>query len=87
MQRTLDTPYIVTDPRICHGKITFRGTRVFVADILNDIARDQDRQFISKNWHGLALEAIAEAVRLANQTFSEYADEYIVEYVIEDVPV
>ena len=22
--------YIVADPRICHGKPTFRGTRVFV---------------------------------------------------------
>ena len=26
--------YIVTDPEICHGKPTFRGTRVLVADVL-----------------------------------------------------
>jgi uncharacterized protein (DUF433 family) len=28
--------YIVADPAICHGKPTFKGTRVFVADVLAD---------------------------------------------------
>jgi len=86
MPRTLDTEYIVTDPKICHGKITFRGTRVFVADILNDVARGKDRRFISKNWHELPQPAVAEAVRLASKTFEEYADEYVIAYVSEKVP-
>lgn len=30
--------YIVADPRICHGKLTFRGTRIFVADVLEQVA-------------------------------------------------
>jgi uncharacterized protein (DUF433 family) len=27
--------YIVVDPAIGHGKPTFRGTRIFVADVLD----------------------------------------------------
>ena len=30
--------HIVTDPKICHGKPTFRGTRVLVADVLEQEA-------------------------------------------------
>lgn len=30
--------YIVTDPRICHGQPTFRGTRILVSDVLEQVA-------------------------------------------------
>ena len=30
--------YIVSDPDICHGKPTFRGTRVLVSDVLEMVA-------------------------------------------------
>ena len=30
--------YIVADPKICHGKLTFRGTRIFVAHVLDQVA-------------------------------------------------
>ena len=29
---------IVSDPKICHGKPTFRGTRVLVSDVLEQVA-------------------------------------------------
>jgi uncharacterized protein (DUF433 family) len=29
--------YIIADPEICHGKPTFRGTRVLVADVLEQL--------------------------------------------------
>lgn len=29
--------YIVADPRVCHGKLTFRGTRIFVSDVLEQV--------------------------------------------------
>jgi hypothetical protein len=29
--------YIVADPNTCHGRLTFRGTRVFVSDILEPV--------------------------------------------------
>ena len=30
--------YIVSDSKICHGKPTFRHTRVLVADVLEQVA-------------------------------------------------
>ena len=59
--------YIVADPDICHGPLTFRGTRVFVADILDDVAHGTPWDEIVRNWHGVTLEAIAEAVQLARE--------------------
>ncbi len=37
-QATILGRYIVADPRICHGKPTFRGTRIMVADVLEQVA-------------------------------------------------
>jgi uncharacterized protein (DUF433 family) len=30
--------YIVADPAVCHGEPTFRGTRILVADVLEQVA-------------------------------------------------
>ena len=29
--------YIIADPAICHGEPTFRGTRIMVADVLEQV--------------------------------------------------
>jgi uncharacterized protein (DUF433 family) len=34
--------YIVADPRICHGQLTFRGTRILVEVVLQQVARGMD---------------------------------------------
>jgi uncharacterized protein (DUF433 family) len=59
--------YIVADPEICHGKPTFKGTRIMVFQVLNDVADGRSWDFIcNTRWGGrIALEAVAEAVRLA----------------------
>ncbi len=59
--------YVVADPAICHGKPTFKGTRVFVADVLSDVERGLSWDFIVRRWGGgkISKAAIAEAVRLA----------------------
>jgi uncharacterized protein (DUF433 family) len=59
--------YIVADPEICHGAVTFKGTRIFVADVLADVERGLSWDFILQRWGGgrLGKEAIAEAVHLA----------------------
>jgi uncharacterized protein (DUF433 family) len=58
--------YVVADPKICHGKLTFRGTRIFVADVLSQVARGMDWESISEEWNGsVSHDAISEAVRLA----------------------
>ncbi|MCP4698049.1 MAG: DUF433 domain-containing protein [Gammaproteobacteria bacterium] len=72
--------YIVSDPKVCHGKPTFRGTRVFVEDVLEQVASGMAWETIVEEWHGsIREEAITEAVQLASRAFFEHADEYIQE--------
>ena len=72
--------YIVSDPCICHGKPTFRGTRILVSQVLEQIAVGMAWETIAEEWRGsVTKEAIAEAVRLASQAFAEHADEYAIE--------
>lgn len=60
--------YVVVDAEICHGQPTFEGTRIFVSDVLSDVARGTDWDAIIKRWHGaITKEAIAEAVELAGE--------------------
>jgi uncharacterized protein (DUF433 family) len=61
--------HIVADPAICHGKLTFRGTRVLVTDVLEQVASGMAREAIAEEWRGtVSKEAIAEAVQLARET-------------------
>lgn len=57
--------YVVSDPEICHGQLTFKGTRMFVKDVLYYVAKGEDWEAISREFYGLPREAIAEAVELA----------------------
>jgi uncharacterized protein (DUF433 family) len=58
--------YIVADPEICHGQLTFKGTRIFVKDVLDMVAEGWDWEKISTAWFGkVSHEAIAEAIALA----------------------
>ena len=60
--------YIVADPLICHGALTFRGTRVFVEAVLEQVADGKDWDRIVKSWNGsVSREAIAEAITLAQK--------------------
>jgi uncharacterized protein (DUF433 family) len=78
MKRKRFGKYIVADPKICHGKLTFIGTRIFVKDVLEMVADGMDWDRIIKEWNGhITREAIAEAVRLAGRAFLERADEYV----------
>jgi uncharacterized protein (DUF433 family) len=70
MEKTISR-YIVIDRQICHGKPTFRGTRILVSQVLDQVAAGMDWEAISEEWRGSVLEeAIAEAVR-----FSKLLDE------------
>jgi len=60
--------YVVIDKRICHGQPTFRGTRILVADVLEQVASGLAWEAIVEEWRGrVSHEAIAEAVRLARE--------------------
>ena len=61
--------HIVADPLICHGKPTFKGTRIMVWQVLDDVAEGHSWEFICRvRWGGrLPLAAVAEAVKLARR--------------------
>jgi uncharacterized protein (DUF433 family) len=68
MERVELGEHIIADPRICHGKLTFRGTRLFVSDVLEMVAEGMDWDQIIRECHGsIGKEAIAEAIRLASR--------------------
>lgn len=72
--------YIVVDATICHGKPTFRGTRILVTDILEQVASGMAWEAIIEEWHGaLTEEAISEAVRLAREALVTYAPKLVPE--------
>lgn len=80
MSQKLMGRYIVTDPKICHGKPTFRGTRIMVSQVLEQVSNGMVWEAIIEEWRGsITKEAIAEAVGLASQAFIEHADEYVLE--------
>jgi uncharacterized protein (DUF433 family) len=58
--------HIVADPLICHGKPTFKGTRIIVWQVLDALERGESWDAIVKAWAGrVTREAIAETIRLA----------------------
>lgn len=68
--------YIISDPKICHGEPTFRGTRILVADVLEQIAGGMAWEAIIEEWRGaLKKQAIAEAVRLAREALVSHKSE------------
>jgi uncharacterized protein (DUF433 family) len=72
-KKTILGRYIVADPKIYHGKLIFRGTRIFVADVLEQVAGGMDWESITDSWGGsVSEEAIAEAVRLAREALLMY---------------
>lgn len=72
--------HIVNDPRICHGQPTFRGTRILVADVLEQVADGLAWEAIVEEWHGgITQEAIAEAIQLAGRALLDHLDEYVLE--------
>lgn len=73
MKAKLIGRYIVADPRICHGKPTFRGTRIFVSDVLEQVANGMAWETIIEEWHNsITTEAIAEAEQLASRALLDH---------------
>ena len=74
MNQKLYGRYIVSDPDICHGKPTFRGTRILVADVLEQVGEGLAWETIIEEWRGsITKESIAEAIRLSRRASLELA--------------
>src|SRR5260370_29747107 len=67
--------HIVADPLICHVQPTFKGTRIMVWQVLDDVAEGRSWDFICNvRWEGrVALAAVAEAVKLAEKAWARTA--------------
>jgi uncharacterized protein (DUF433 family) len=64
--------HIVADPQICHGKPTFKGTRIMVFQVLEQVASGTPWERIVWSWRGkVSMEAITEAVKLASELFKD----------------
>ena len=58
--------YIVADPLVCHGKPTYKGTRIMVWQILEALAHGESVEQLVKAWGGrVSKAAILETIALA----------------------
>ncbi|MCD6488138.1 MAG: DUF433 domain-containing protein [Desulfurococcales archaeon] len=57
--------WVITDPKICHGKPVFKGTRVLVSDVLEMLAEGMSIDDILEEYPQLSKEMILEALALA----------------------
>ncbi len=68
--------FVITDPEICHGQPVFRGTRILVTDILEQVASGMDWEAIIEEWRGsISKEAISEAINLAREAMITHVKE------------
>ncbi len=58
-------PYITADPQILHGTVCFRGTRVPVSVVLDNLAAGESTQGILDEYPSLMAEHIPAAVAYA----------------------
>jgi uncharacterized protein (DUF433 family) len=64
METTTSAQHIASDPAICHGEPTFRGTCIIVADVLEQVESGMAYEAIIEEWrYEIDRDAIAEAVR------------------------
>ena len=66
----------VVDPAICHGRPTFTGTRIMVADVLEKVSTGMAWETIVEEWGGrIQREAIGEVVGLVRSALLAHATE------------
>ena len=59
--------YLVFDSEICHGQLTFKGTRVPVDTVLTFLAKGYSVDQLLRSWPELTRPAVEEAIHLASQ--------------------
>jgi uncharacterized protein (DUF433 family) len=58
--------FLVADPKICHGQLTYKGTRIMVWQILEALGDGEPVDELVKAWGGrVRREAILETIRLS----------------------
>jgi len=57
--------HITVDPNICHGKACFRGTRILVSVVLDNIAAGETPESVLRSYPTLDPEGINAAIAYA----------------------
>lgn len=58
--------FVVADPQICHGKPTYKGTRIMVWQILEALADGESVEQVVRAWGGrVSKAAVLETIHLA----------------------
>jgi uncharacterized protein (DUF433 family) len=70
-QRVEIGTYIVSDPKVCHGQLTFKGTRILVESVLGYLAAGRSLRWVLTEWPRLSREAVQEALQLATTALVE----------------
>lgn len=62
--------FVVADSEICHGKPTFKGTRVLVSDIVELVAAGESVERIIESYPSLTKEMVRDALEYAAKLVS-----------------
>lgn len=71
MKKVIINKYIVADPEICHGKPTFKGTRIMVWQILEMLSAGEKPQEIIKEFPSITIKHIQSALDYASSLTKE----------------
>lgn len=71
MKRVVINQYIVADPQICHGKPTFKGTRIMVWQIMEMLKAGMSRKEIIGDFPDLTEKHIKAALDYASSLTKE----------------
>lgn len=64
--------FITVDPEVVHGQACFKGTRVLVSVVLDNLAAGLTNEEILKSYPSLPQEAIRAAIAYAAELAREY---------------
>ncbi len=62
---------IVVDPNVCHGRACFKGTRVLVSVVLDNLAAGESVESILASYPSLSVEAVRAAMAYAADLANE----------------
>ncbi len=65
MKRLEIGEHLVIDPSVCHGQLTFKGTRIPVETVLLFLSTGRTIDWVLAEWPRLTREAVEEAMRFA----------------------
>ncbi len=71
MTRTEIGVYLIIDPGICHGQMTFKGTRIPVDTVLAYLGKGYSVEQILRSWPELTRPAVEEVIALAAESLQK----------------